>query len=132
MKTINLSRDAYNLVAQPLIGEEQEFLICITLNAANKVKGIHWLTSGSDNSVIISPKMIARVAVLDNANAVILVHNHPSGDPTPSIADAKETERTRTALHTLEIQLIDHLIIGDRCYYSFADSATTIVKHKSI
>lgn len=127
MKTISNPRGLYDLVSKPLLGEENEHLILVTLNQARAVTGIHWLCSGCDTSVTFSVKQIARQAVINNACAVGIIHNHPSGNPHPSRADIENTEKLRKALGFFDIPLIDHVIVSDGRYFSFSDETITEV-----
>ena len=122
------SRIAYDAIKPLLKYPEQEELFMICLTRANTIKDIHFIGLGTDCEVLISNKIIAHHAVLDMACGVILVHTHPSGDPHPGTADIKETEKLRQALKIFEIDLVDHIVIGDKQYYSFADEKVTAVK----
>lgn len=128
MKAISNSRGFYDLVCKPLAAEENEHLILVTLNSAHAVTGVHWLCSGCDTSVTFSIKQIARQAVICNACAVGIIHNHPSGNPMPSTADIKNTGELRDALRLFDIALLDHIIISDGRYYSFSDETVTEVR----
>ena len=121
------SRIAYNAIKPLIKYPEQEELFMICLTRANTIKDIHFIGLGTDSSVLISNKIIARYAVIDMACGVILVHTHPSGNSTPSAADIKATERLREALKLFDIELMDHIIIGDGQYYSFVDEKSTNV-----
>lgn len=121
MKKVNGSADVYELVSEPLKNEIQEKVLLITLNNANEVKGVHLMAMGSDTQVVMPLKLIARQALMDVACGVILVHNHPSGNVRPSSADIKATERLKKALDVLDISLMDHVIVSDGKWYSFAD-----------
>lgn len=118
---------AYNAIKPLLKYPEQEELFMICLTRANTIKDIHFIGLGTDYSVLISNKIIARYAVIDMACGVILVHTHPSGNSTPSAADIKATEKLREALKLFDIELMDHIIIGDGRYYSFVDEKATDV-----
>lgn len=118
---INGSSDVYRIVSEPLKNEIQEKVLLITLSNANEVKGVHLMAIGSDTRVIMPVKLIARQALMDVACGVVLVHNHPSGDVRPSSADIKETEKLKGALDMLDMSLMDHVIVGDGKYYSFAE-----------
>lgn len=123
MKTeIKDSSDIVKILNTSLRELMDEQLTVITLNTANKVIAVHYeVTKGTNNTCPISSKQIARLAVLDYAASVILVHNHPSGNVKPSFADVKETDNVRAALKLLEMSLLDHIIIGEDDYYSFAE-----------
>ena len=126
-QVITDSRIAYNAIKPLIKYPEQEELFMICLTRANTIKDIHFIGLGTDYSVLISNKIIARYAVIDMACGVILVHTHPSGNSTPSAADIKATEKLREALKLFDIELMDHIVIGDGRYYSFADEKTTDV-----
>lgn len=128
MKMISNSRDFYDLVSMPLAGEENEHLILVTLNQARAVTGIHWLCSGCDTSVTFSVKQIVRQTVINNACAVGVIHNHPSGNPKPSNADIANTEKLRKALDLFDITLVDHVIVSDGRYFSFCDEVVSEVR----
>ena len=124
---INNSADVYALLNTPLKDEVQENLIVITLNSANGVIGQHLLCKGTDEAVHISTKLITRQALLDVACGVIIAHNHPSGYASPSRADIDQTSRLHDALKLFDIRLLDHIIIGDGQYYSFAEEQLSTV-----
>ena len=124
-QVITDSRIAYNAIKPLIKYPEQEELFIICLTRANTIKDIHFIGLGTDYSVLISNKIIARYAVIDMACGVILVHTHPSGNSTPSAADIKATEKLREALKLFDIELMDHIVIGDGQYYSFADEKAT-------
>lgn len=126
-QVITDSRIAYNAIKPLIKYPEQEELFMICLTRANTIKDIHFIGLGTDYSVLISNKIIARYAVIDMACGVILVHTHPSGNSTPSAADIKATEKLQETLKLFDIKLMDHIIIGGGQYYSFADKKATDV-----
>ena len=91
---------------------DQEEILVVLLNTKLAPKRIVGVTRGTLDATLVSPREIFRPAIQDAAYAIILVHQHPSGDPTPSTADIDVTRRVRKAGEILGIQLIDHLIIG--------------------
>ena len=93
------------------------------LNSANRVIRRLRMTIGGLTSTVFDQKEIMRIALELNATGVILVHNHPSGDPTPSFADTKMTEALNKAGKVLDIAVVDHVILADSCYYSFSDES---------
>lgn len=101
--------------------EEQEQLIALYLNTKNRLLKERLLFKGTVNSSLVSPREIFVEALEVHAVHLILVHNHPSGDPTPSREDIRVTERIRMAGELLGIQLLDHVIIGDHCYISLRE-----------
>jgi DNA repair protein RadC len=102
--------------------EFQEETKLILLNRANIVLGIYELSKGGISGTIVDIRIILSVALKCNASSIILVHNHPSGNLTPSEADIKITDKLKNACELLEIYLLDHLIISKEGYYSFAKS----------
>ena len=101
--------------------EEQEIVICMMLDTKNHLLGEEELTRGTVNQSLVSPRELFLKALSYNAVQIILVHNHPSGDPTPSREDIRITERISAAGQIIGIALIDHLVIGDRKYTSFIE-----------
>jgi DNA repair protein RadC len=99
----------------------QEQVFVILLNRKNVPIARERVSLGSATSTIIEPSIVFRPAILANATAVIICHNHPSGDPAPSQADLKVTSKIAKCGEILNITIHDHLIIGDDSYYSFSD-----------
>ena len=81
------------------------------------------MTIGDLTSTVFDQKEIMRIALELNASGVLLTHNHPSGDPTPSFADTKMTEALNKAGKVLDIAVVDHVILAVSCYYSFSDES---------
>ena len=101
--------------------EEQEQLILMMLNTKSRLISDKILTKGTVNSSLISPREIFIESLKKDAVYIILVHNHPSGDPSPSREDIAVTKRLKEAGLLIGIQLIDHIIIGDNRYVSFKE-----------
>ena len=99
--------------------QEREHFALMLLDSQHKVMDCSVLFSGTIDGAAIYPREVARVALHANAAAVILAHNHPSGQPVPSAADKRITARIKDALALLDIRVLDHIIVGDSCY-SFA------------
>lgn len=99
--------------------EEQEMLICMMLDTKNHLLGEEMVFKGTVNSSLVNPREIFLAAVSYHAVGILLVHNHPSGDPAPSRADLDFTQRVSRAGDILGIPLIDHIIIGDHRFLSF-------------
>lgn len=98
--------------------EEQEILICMMLDTKNHFLGDVAVTRGTVNTSLISPRELFLEALRHHAVHLVLVHNHPSGDPSPSLEDLSVTRRISRAGELLGIALLDHIIIGDRQYIS--------------
>lgn len=115
---------------QPLVaGLEVEKFFVLCLNRKNRLIKAVEVSSGSATAALAHPREVFRAAVRVSATAVVCAHNHPSGDPAPSAADLQVTRLIREAARTVDIQLIDHVIIGrpasdplGKGYYSFRES----------
>lgn len=101
--------------------EEQELLYCMLLDSKNHLLGERLLCRGTANAMLITPREIYMEALRSHAVSLILVHNHPSGDPTPSSDDLEVTQRVYQAGELLGIRLLDHIVIGDHRYVSFRE-----------
>lgn len=100
--------------------ETKEYFIALHLDGKNRIVAIDIVSIGSLNQSIVHPRELFKTALLSSAAAVILMHNHPTGDPTPSTEDLEVTRRLREAGDMIGIRVLDHIIIGDT-YYSFAE-----------
>ncbi|MEI7724866.1 MAG: DNA repair protein RadC [Bacteroidota bacterium] len=118
---IKPSRDAYEIFRN-IIGDRpyEEFWI-ILLNRANKVLKKCNISEGGISGTVVDPKKIFKISLDNHASSIILGHNHPSGVVTPSEADCRITKKLHDAGAMLEVAVLDHLIIGEDSYYSFAD-----------
>lgn len=110
---INQPEDVANLLMDELRYEKREMVKVILLNIKNIVVKIDNICLGSDNSAILKPRDALIEAIKMGIPKIILVHNHPSGDPTPSKADIEFTDRLGQAASLMGIELLDHIIIGD-------------------
>jgi DNA repair protein RadC len=114
--------DVVAILKDELLKTDQEKLISVMLNAKNVVIGIEVVSVGSLTASIVTPRELFKSAILASAAAVIISHNHPSGDPTPSLDDTRLTERISKAGEILGIKLLDHVIIGELGTYSFSNA----------
>lgn len=94
--------------------EPEEYMYMLCLNNKNRVTGIFEISHGNVNSSIVGPREVFQKALLANAVSIILMHNHPSGDPSPSREDIDVTKRLTDAGNIVGVQVLDHLIIGER------------------
>ena len=101
------------------MAEENFIILC--LNTKNKIAGVHTISIGSLNASIVHPREVFKVALLNNANGIICLHNHPSGDPEPSREDIEITHRLVNAGNILGINVLDHVIIGEQRYVSLKE-----------
>lgn len=101
----------------------QERLGAVLLDAKHRVGRQREIFVGTMNRSVVSPGEILRFALGDSASAVVLFHNHPSGDPTPSEDDIKLTRRLKESLELVDIELVDHLVVGEHRYLSMKQAA---------
>lgn len=99
-----------------------EWLFVILLNRKNLPLGRMAVTKGTASCSLVHPREVFRPAVLAGASAIVLVHNHPSGDPAPSAADLRVTRQVRESARIVDIDMLDHVIIGDPGHYSFNEA----------
>jgi len=102
-------------------GLPHEEMMVVHLDAKNKPIGWQIISQGSLTLSIVHPREVFKGAILANSAAIVLAHNHPSGDPTPSSEDRELTSRLKMAGELLGIRLVDHIIVCDKSYRSFAD-----------
>jgi len=115
-------KDVYH-VMKPIFAEKNDIerVYCIFLNVKNKIIAIEKMFDGTINHSIIYQREIVKRVISHMAMAVILVHNHLSGDPEPSPDDKKVTMKVGISLMSMDVKLHDHIIVGDR-YYSMSDA----------
>ena len=99
----------------------------IYLNRANYIIGRERLSTGGVSATVIDIKIIIKNALERLASGIILVHNHPSGNPQPGSSDIRQTGALKKAAETFDISLVDHIIISDGCFYSFADERVEVM-----
>jgi len=116
---IKSASDAYKLF-NDLTDSTQEKLITLHLASDNSILCFQIVSIETINTALVNPADIMRTALLTGATALIVLHNHPSGNTEPSPADKEITEKIKQACELFQINLFDHIIIGDG-YYSFAD-----------
>lgn len=125
LKTLRSSRDTYNvlkLMYDKSTFDWQEEMILICLSRANKVIGFYRVSKGGVSGTVCDPKVIFTIALnCAGTSNIILSHNHPSGNLIPSESDKRLTEKIMNAGKLLDITLLDHIIMTDESYYSFAD-----------
>lgn len=102
----------YGFLKKEIGNSDREILLAIFLSTKNDVLGIQRVSVGSLNSSIVHPREVFKGAILSNASAIIIAHNHPSGDVTPSGDDIATTKRLEQAGMILGINLLDHLIVS--------------------
>ncbi len=118
---ISTSVDAQRLLGREMAALAQEQLRVLLLDSANRLVGQRVIYQGNINSVMTRTAEVLRPAVVAAVPSLIIAHNHPSGDPEPSAADIAVTKHLEQAARTLDLALLDHVVIGDRCFVSFKD-----------
>ena len=127
-KTINSAKDVKNIFIDKFRNYKKEVLSIILLDTKNKIISFkEGITIGILNSSLIHPREIFKEAIKESANSVILVHNHPSGDPNPSQKDIEITKKIFEAGELLGINVLDHVIIGDGVYWSYKENQSNNV-----
>lgn len=120
-KAIMSARDIYKFFGPEMKGLTREECWVAFLNRAQYLIGKEKISQGDDVSTIFDVGRIVKRSVERQARKLVLVHNHPSGNPMPGRADLTETQKLKDALAPFNIKLIDHVVICDDCYYSFCD-----------
>lgn len=115
------SKEVFDYLYHSMQGLKKEVFKVIFLNGGNQIINIEDIFEGTLNMSAIYPREIIKSAIKNNVVALIFVHNHPSGNPTPSNNDKEITKELVSAANIMQLKVLDHLIIGDNKYYSFAD-----------
>jgi DNA repair protein RadC len=115
------SKSAYILFQKELGDLNYESFCILLLNRANKVIKTVKISDGGITGTVVDQRKVFKIALDNNATSIILGHNHPSGQLTPSTADIELTKKMKEAGAVLDLPILDHIIIGDGNYYSFAD-----------
>ena len=118
---VTCSRDAYNEMIPHLSDKPHEEFWILLMNRANEILRPVHISTGGVSGTVADPKLIFKQAIEHLASSMILFHNHPSGNLTPSQADKDLTKKLRDSGRLLDIPVLDHLIFTDKAYYSFAD-----------
>ena len=120
-KAIVTSRTVFEMLLPRLKGLSHEECWMLFLNNSNYLLSMERLSSGGLDSTVMDVRAVVKTALECNATGVILVHNHPTGNPHPGKADLRQTESLHTALQAFSIDLVDHVIVSDDCFYSMSD-----------
>lgn len=113
--------DIVSLIMTDVFFMEQEVFMVITLNSKNNILSKKEIFKGSLNSSLVHPREVFKEALKSSAASIIVCHNHPSGDPTPSKEDINVTKRIKECGNIMGIELLDHIIIGDNNYISLKE-----------
>lgn len=119
---ISSPQDIGNVYMEELRYKKKEIFRVVLLNTKNVIIGSKDISEGSLNASIVHPREVFLEAIKKSANKMILMHNHPSGDPTPSSEDINITKRLISAGQIVGIEILDHVIIGDGRFYSFKEN----------
>ena len=119
---INNESDAYELVKDELVNSDREMLLSIMLTVKNDLIGVETVSIGSVTASTTTPRDIFKSAILANAVAIIVCHNHPSGELIPSKNDIEITKQLIAAGDILGIKVLDHLIVSNQGYRSLRDN----------
>lgn len=132
-KKINSPEDAVKLLGQYLCELDREVLCVINIKASGVPVNCSICSMGSVNITIAHPRELLKTAILSNAAAIIIVHNHPSGDLKPSQEDVQVTDQMMQACRLIDIPLLDHIIVGgdNRDYFSFKEKKLLLDKNLS-
>jgi DNA repair protein RadC len=120
-KSINRTKDVFDYCSPKLSSLDKEYLMVLHLDSKNRVLKDEIISIGTLNNTLIHPREVFKSAIKESSNSIILVHNHPSGDPTPSEEDKEMTKRLFDAGDLLDIKILDHVIIGKDEFYSFRE-----------
>ena len=121
VRRIRKSDDVYTIFKGHFEAKDREEFVAVLLDGKNQVIGFNVVSVGSLTAALVHPREVFKPAILGNAAAIVLVHNHPSGDPEPSAEDRAITERLKQAGDLVGIRVLDHVVIGDGRFSSFAD-----------
>lgn len=124
VKTTCTSAENVFELFRDLAQEAKENFVALHLDTKNRIICYDTVSIGSLTASIVHPREVYKTALLSSAAAVLFIHNHPSGDTTPSREDIEITKRLKDAGDLLGIRVLDHLIVGEKGYFSFANSGT--------
>jgi len=122
-KVVSNSSDIANYYMERMKGLKREHLIAVFLDSKNKIINDKVISIGTLNSSLVHPREVFKEAIKNSANAIILVHNHPSGDCGPSSEDIEITNRVKEAGEMVGIKLLDHVIVGKDKHYSYTQKS---------
>ncbi len=120
-KPIKTPEDSVNLVKNKLKGKKKEYFLVLLLSTRNQLINVAEVSKGSLNSNIVHPREVFKEAISASAASCIFVHNHPSGDPTPSQDDIQLTKRLKEVGEIIGIDVLDHIIVADTDFVSLKE-----------
>lgn len=119
---VRTASDVYDLLRQHFTGLDRESFVVILLDTQNQIRGLEVVSVGTLDASLVHPRETFRLAVKEGAASIIIAHNHPSGDPTPSAEDRSVTRQLRSAGELLGIDVLDHVIVGEGRFVSFVEA----------
>lgn len=122
VKKIRTPGDAFLYLRDYFAEADRELFVVLFLDTQNQIRGAHTVTVGTLDASLVHPREVFKAAILASAASIILAHNHPSGDPTPSAEDRAVTATLRRAGELVGITILDHVVIGDGRYLSFSEA----------
>ena len=120
-RSITSPRDSAAALVALLQDEPTEVFAILCLTTKYRVIAYHEVSRGTLDSTLVHPREVFKAALLANAAAIVVCHNHPSGDPTPTADDVEVTRRLAAAGQVVGIEMLDHIVVGDGRYYSFKE-----------
>ncbi len=121
-KKVQTPKDLEEVVRKFIGDADREIFLAVNLSSANRINSIHIVSVGSLNQSVVHPRECFKAALLSNAQAVVFAHNHPSGEVIPSLEDKQLTAGLKQAGQLLGIKVLDHVIVGDKGYFSFQEN----------
>lgn len=120
-RNVKSPEDAYKLLRDFFLDTDREYFVVVCLDTKNQPTAMNVCHVGSLNASIVHPREVFKPAILSNSASVIVAHNHPSGDPTPSREDVEVTKRLAEAGKIIGIDVLDHMVIGREDYISLKE-----------
>ena len=115
-------KDVWEFGKQLTASADREQFWALMLDTKNSLIGVSLISQGSLSSAVVHPREVLKAAILLSAAAIVVLHNHPSGDPVPSSEERECTNRLAEACKVVGIKLLDHVVVGEADYFSFADT----------
>lgn len=121
-RVLKSPRESAELLMRVLADQPTEVFAMLCLSTKHRVIAFHEVSRGTLDSTLVHPREVFKAALLANASAIVVSHNHPSGDPSPTLDDIEVTTRLVAAGEILGIPVLDHIVVGDGRYFSFKES----------
>jgi DNA repair protein RadC len=121
LRHVRSAQDVFDAFRDRFAASDREEFLAVILDGRNRIAGFNLISIGTLTSSLVHPREVFKPAILASAAALVLVHNHPSGDPEPSAEDRALTSRLQQAGELLGIRILDHVVVGDGRFRSFAE-----------